>query len=99
MLKLLIWSFFDSARKETVRIDWPAYPHYEAPEVFAPILLDGMHLYYINSFENAASTIETGAVAAENVARLIISRLPKMSSTAPTIKIRASDEETLHLEL
>lgn len=88
-----------SARKETVRIDWPAYPHYEAPEVFAPILLDGVHLYYINSFENAASTIETGAVAAENVARLIISRLPKVSSTSPTIKIRASDEEILHLEL
>lgn len=88
-----------SVRKETIRIDWPAYPHFVAPEVFAPILLDGMHLYYINSFENAASTIETSAVAAENVARLIISRLSKTSSSSPTIKILTSDEEILHLEL
>jgi prenylcysteine oxidase / farnesylcysteine lyase len=37
--------------------------------------LDGKQLYYVNTFESAASAIETGAVAAENVARLIISRL------------------------
>ncbi|XP_051189071.1 farnesylcysteine lyase [Lolium perenne] len=65
-----------STREETIRIDWPAYPHYHAPEDFAPIILDGKHLYYVNSFESAASAMETGAVAAENVARLIISRLP-----------------------
>ncbi|WVZ81508.1 hypothetical protein U9M48_028875 [Paspalum notatum var. saurae] len=64
-----------STRKETIRINWAAYPHYEAPEEFAPILLDGKQLYYVNTFESAASAIETGAVAAENVARLIISRL------------------------
>ena len=63
-----------SFRNETVRIDWGAYPHYNAPEVFAPFILDGRHLYYINAFENAASTMETSAVAAENIARLILSR-------------------------
>jgi prenylcysteine oxidase/farnesylcysteine lyase len=65
-----------SDRKETIRIDWAAYPHYQAPEKFAPFLLDGHHLYYINAFENAASTMETSSVSAENIARLILSRLP-----------------------
>ncbi|KAG8044038.1 hypothetical protein GUJ93_ZPchr0458g22440 [Zizania palustris] len=65
-----------STRKETIRINWPAYPHYEAPEVFAPIILDGKQLYYVNTFESAASAMETSAVAAENVARLVIARLP-----------------------
>uniref|UniRef100_A0A0E0KXA5 Prenylcysteine lyase domain-containing protein n=1 Tax=Oryza punctata TaxID=4537 RepID=A0A0E0KXA5_ORYPU len=64
-----------SRRKETIRINWPAYPHYEAPEVFAPIILDDKQLYYVNTFESAASAMETGAVAAENVARLLIARL------------------------
>lgn len=64
-----------SVRKETIRIDWGAYPHYNAPEVFAPIILDGKHLYYVNAFESAASTMETSAVAAENVARLVLTRL------------------------
>lgn len=89
-----------SVRRETIRIDWLAYPHFLAPETFAPILLDGMHLYYVNSFENAASTIETGAVAAENVARLIISRLSRKAHSSPGIKIRASDDdESLHVDL
>lgn len=61
-------------RKETVRVSWSAYPHYSAPEVFAPFILDGQHMYYVNTFENAASAIEMSAVAAENVARLILSR-------------------------
>ncbi|KAJ0972076.1 hypothetical protein J5N97_020035 [Dioscorea zingiberensis] len=87
-----------SSRKETIRIDWPAYPHFEPPEVFAPIILDGVHLYYINSFENAASTIETGAVAAENVARLIISRLSNSRPDAQTIKIPTNDQKDLHLD-
>ncbi|KAH9308434.1 hypothetical protein KI387_036345, partial [Taxus chinensis] len=64
-----------SIRKETIRIDWAAYPHYKAPERFASFLLDDHHLYYINAFENAASTMETSSVAAKNVARLIMSRL------------------------
>lgn len=63
-----------SVRKETIRINWAAYPHYHAPEVFAPFILDKRHLYYVNAFENAASTMETSAVAAENIARLILSR-------------------------
>ncbi|KAK7275086.1 hypothetical protein RIF29_16193 [Crotalaria pallida] len=63
-----------SVRKETVRKNWAAYPQYHAPEVFAPFILDGRHLYYVNAFENAASTMETSAVAAENIARLILSR-------------------------
>lgn len=63
-----------SVRTETIRINWGAYPHYHAPEKFAPFVLDSQHLYYINAFENAASTMETSAVAAENIARLILSR-------------------------
>ncbi|KAG9439695.1 hypothetical protein H6P81_019860 [Aristolochia fimbriata] len=70
-----------SRRQETIRLNWAAYPHFMAPEVFAPFMLDGLHLYYVNAFENAASTIETSAVAAENVARLILKRL---SSGTPT---------------
>ncbi|OWM76357.1 farnesylcysteine lyase [Punica granatum] len=84
-----------SVRQETIRIDWGAYPHYQAPEVFAPFILDGRHLYYINAFENAASTMETSAVAAENVARLILTRLfgkvdhsVSMSSDASASDIR-----------
>ncbi|GLJ44512.1 hypothetical protein SUGI_0934390 [Cryptomeria japonica] len=64
-----------SVRKETIQIDWAAYPHYQAPERFASFLLDGHHLYYINTFESAASTMEMSSVAAENVARLILFRL------------------------
>ncbi|KAJ8618791.1 hypothetical protein MRB53_014977 [Persea americana] len=90
-----------STRKETIRINWGAYPHYEAPEAFAPFLLDGLHLYYINAFENAASTIETSSVAAENVARLILSRIgPTSRSAIPTLENTASHEgENLHVEL
>lgn len=64
-----------SVRNATIRLDWAAYPRYQAPESFAPFILDGKHLYYINAFESAASTMETGAVAAENVARLLLSRM------------------------
>lgn len=88
-----------SIRRETIFIDWAAYPRYNAPEVFAPIVLDGMHLYYINSFENAASTIETSAVAAENVARLIISRHSEIRKSTPNIKFPASEGEFLHSDL
>ncbi|XP_043711496.1 farnesylcysteine lyase-like [Telopea speciosissima] len=89
-----------SVRKETIRIDWGAYPHFTAPEVFAPFVLDDLHLYYSNAFENAASTIETGAVAAENVARLILSRLSyQTTSRSPNPKSSAPDEVDLHSEL
>ncbi|CAN4095293.1 unnamed protein product [Withania somnifera] len=77
-----------SVRNETVRIDWAAYPHYHAPEVFAPFILDGKHLYYVNAFENAASTIETSAVAAENIARLILSRLTDLKPPNP-VKLKS----------
>ncbi|XP_010547674.1 PREDICTED: farnesylcysteine lyase-like [Tarenaya hassleriana] len=71
-------------REETIRIDWAAYPKYHAPEVFAPFILDGNHLYYVNAFENGASTMETSAVAAENVARLILSRFLTKGSSSGT---------------
>ena len=73
-----------SVRKETVRINWGAYPHYKAPEKFAPFILDGKHLYYVNAFENAASTVETSAVAAENIARLILSRFFDKNPSCPS---------------
>ncbi|KAF2284467.1 hypothetical protein GH714_022079 [Hevea brasiliensis] len=89
-----------SVRKETIRIDWGAYPHYKAPEVFAPFILDGQHLYYVNAFENAASTMETSAVAAENVARLILSRLfGEVSLSTSYFMSSFSDDELLHAEL
>lgn len=92
--------FLCSVRKDTVRIDWGAYPHYKAPEVFAPFILDGRHLYYMNAFENAASTMETSAVAAENVARLILSRFfDKPSVILLNLTTSSEAGEELHLEL
>ncbi|XP_057770140.1 farnesylcysteine lyase [Salvia miltiorrhiza] len=89
-----------SVRVETVRIDWAAYPHYHAPEVYAPFILDGKHLYYVNAFENAASTMETSAVAAENIARLILSRIVEESDSAsPNLKSFSGDSSGLHSEL
>jgi hypothetical protein len=62
-----------SHRTETIHIEWSAYPHYSAPEVFAPIRLDEKgHLYYINSYENAASATECAALFAENVVKLLL---------------------------
>uniref|UniRef100_A0A803QGV4 Prenylcysteine lyase domain-containing protein n=1 Tax=Cannabis sativa TaxID=3483 RepID=A0A803QGV4_CANSA len=87
-----------SLRKETIQINWGAYPHYKAPEVFAPFILDDRHLYYVNAFENAASTMETSAVAAENIARLILSRFfgqPPFSSSRSESN---SDEGTLRVD-
>lgn len=63
-----------SKRAETYQIDWAAYPHYTTPEQFAPIILDGHNLYYVNTFESAASAMEASAVAGKNVARLLLSR-------------------------
>jgi prenylcysteine oxidase/farnesylcysteine lyase len=82
-----------STREDTIQINWPAYPHYHAPEDFAPIILDGKHLYYVNSFESAASAMETGAVAAENVARLIISRLPLRLRAGPLLLSEKSADD------
>ncbi|GAQ86866.1 hypothetical protein KFL_003170040 [Klebsormidium nitens] len=60
-------------RNETVRVEWSAYPHYSAPEIFAPIKFDEKGLlYYINSYENAASATECAALFAENVVRLLL---------------------------
>lgn len=90
------------ARKKTIRIDWAAYPHFKAPEVFAPFILDGQHLYYMNAFENAASTMETSAVAAENIAQLILSRFfAKLGADSSLHRNPDSDHEasTLHVDL
>ncbi|CAN0897356.1 Farnesylcysteine lyase [Linum grandiflorum] len=87
---------------DTIRLDWGAYPHYKAPEVFAPFILDDHHLYYINAFENAASTMETSAVAADNIARLILSRtIKKVSSSSSDLKLAFPDkgEVLLHPDL
>ncbi|GMG99825.1 hypothetical protein Nepgr_001665 [Nepenthes gracilis] len=89
-------------RQETIRIDWGAYPHYKAPETFAPFILDRLHLYYVNAFESAASAMETGAVAAENIARLILSRLsgdPQSSLSTMKNSSAAADSAGLHVDL
>ncbi|GAU19573.1 hypothetical protein TSUD_303860 [Trifolium subterraneum] len=100
MTDILLDSIF-SVRKETIRINWAAYPQYHAPEIFAPFILDGRHLYYVNAFENAASTMETSAVAAENIARLILSRyFGKVSVHSSNLNLKASSqEEDAHLDL
>ena len=86
-------------RNETIRIDWAAYPHYKPPEVFAPFILDGRHLYYVNAFENAASTMETSAVAAENIARLILSRYFDKVIAYPSKITASSQGGDAHLDL
>jgi prenylcysteine oxidase/farnesylcysteine lyase len=86
-------------RQETIRIDWGAYPHYTAPEVFAPFILDDRHLYYVNAFENAASTMETSAVAAENIARLILSRFFSKVLLVSSNSSSKYDGEHLHVDL
>ncbi|KAI3451645.1 hypothetical protein Pfo_008310 [Paulownia fortunei] len=89
-----------SVRVETIKINWGAYPHYQAPERYAPFILDGNHLYYVNAFENAASTMETSAVAAENIARLILSRLSaQVNYSSPNLKSFTSDSSEMHSEL
>ncbi|KAI3683231.1 hypothetical protein L1987_83731 [Smallanthus sonchifolius] len=89
-----------SIRNETIRINWGAYPHYQAPEEFAPFMLDDMYLYYVNAFENAASTMETSAVAAENMARLILSRLAGQQPLGSYgLKSSTSDSNLQHPEL
>ncbi|KAF5727608.1 hypothetical protein HS088_TW22G01304 [Tripterygium wilfordii] len=88
-----------SERKETIQINWGAYPHYKAPEVFAPFVLDGQHLYYVNAFENAASTMETSAVAGENIARLILSRLYGKQYLSSSTSSFPNSKEQLHSDL
>ncbi|THG14377.1 farnesylcysteine lyase-like isoform X2 [Camellia sinensis] len=86
-----------SVRTKTITINWGAYPHYKAPERFAPFILDGRHLYYVNSFENAASSMETSAVAAENVAQLILSRSSsQVKSSSSNLKSSSPDADNLH---
>ncbi|KAB9653249.1 hypothetical protein FH972_027054 [Carpinus fangiana] len=98
MANVLLDSIF-SVRQVTIRINWGAYPHYNAPEVFASFILDGRHLYYVNAFENAASTMETSAVAAENIARLIISRFFNQLPLTSANMSSDSGEQILHLDL
>ncbi|PON36188.1 Prenylcysteine oxidase [Parasponia andersonii] len=88
-----------SFRTETIRINWGAYPHYNAPEEFAPFILDGRHLYYVNAFENAASTMETSAVSAENIARLILSRFFGQPPFSSSNLESHSDSGTLRVDL
>ncbi|KAI5073677.1 hypothetical protein GOP47_0011690 [Adiantum capillus-veneris] len=86
-----------SVRKNTVHLDWAAYPHYNAPEAFAPFVLDDKHLYYVNAFENAASTMETGAVAAENVVRLLLLRI-RAGCTLRSLTLNCT-QDTLEADL
>ncbi|GBG71243.1 hypothetical protein CBR_g8546 [Chara braunii] len=90
-------------RLETIRIDWAAYPLYKTPEEFAPFLLDDHHLYYVNAFENAASTVETMAVAAKNVAKLIVKRLSDRTqhrhNVASTMDLSSDSSYELKSEL
>ncbi|KAK6125548.1 hypothetical protein DH2020_040711 [Rehmannia glutinosa] len=89
-----------SVRVETIKINWGAYPHYQAPEKYAPFILDGNHVYYVNAFENAASSMETSAVAAENIARLILSRLSGQDNySSPNLKSFTGDSSKMHSEL
>lgn len=91
--------YLGSVRKETIRINWGAYPQYHAPEKFAPFILDGRHLYYVNAFENAASTMETSAVAAENIARLILSRYFGKVIQHPSKLVASSQDDGAHSDL
>lgn len=96
----MLISYTGSVRKETIRINWAAYPHFNAPEVFAPFILDGMHLYYVNAFENAASTMETSAVAAENIARLILTRISgQVTPSSTNLNSYGTDIEGRHFDL
>ncbi|XP_075498417.1 farnesylcysteine lyase-like isoform X1 [Primulina tabacum] len=89
-----------SVREETIKINWGAYPHYHAPEQYASFILDDNHLYYVNAFENAASTMETSAVAAENIARLILSRLyGQVDLSSPNLKSSSIDLSEKHVDL
>lgn len=69
--------------------------------MFSPFILDGKHLYYVNAFENAASTVEVSAVVAENIARLILSRLSdnKASFASSNLKSSVSERYYKHREL
>ncbi|CAA6660412.1 unnamed protein product [Spirodela intermedia] len=94
------YKVFSRSKMEDVLLDQIfGLSHYSAPEAFAPYILDGLHLYYINSFESAASTMETSAVSAENIARLILSRI---SEDAPATACRERifpRESHLHVDL
>uniref|UniRef100_A0A8D2Q566 L-amino-acid oxidase n=1 Tax=Varanus komodoensis TaxID=61221 RepID=A0A8D2Q566_VARKO len=49
--------------------EWQAYPDYESAKTLPPIILHN-NLYYLNSMEWVASSMEMAAVAAKNVALL-----------------------------
>ena len=55
----------------TYRRKWAAaYPHFHAPEVFPPFEI-APGLAYVNAIENAASAMETSAIAGRNAALLL----------------------------
>jgi prenylcysteine oxidase/farnesylcysteine lyase len=55
--------------KEVKRFEWDAYPKLDN-KPFPKFKLD-KHIYYLNAFENALSTMETEILYARNVVRLI----------------------------
>ncbi len=69
----LLESIFEE-RRETQRIRWAAYPVL-SPAVDLPPFRLAHHLYWVGAMEFAASTMETEAVAARNVANLLAADL------------------------
>ncbi|XP_003217403.3 prenylcysteine oxidase-like [Anolis carolinensis] len=63
-LKILFRSYYSVQVTE-----WQAYPDYESAKTLPPIILHN-NLYYLNSVEWAAGSMEMAAVAAKNVALL-----------------------------
>lgn len=63
-LKMLFRSYYSVQVTE-----WQAYPSYESSKTLPPIILQES-LYYLNSVEWVASSMEMAAVAAKNVALL-----------------------------
>ncbi|XP_067929623.1 prenylcysteine oxidase 1-like [Watersipora subatra] len=60
-----------ASRKSMEIIDWLAYPEYQPDETFASFVL-APGLYYVNAIESAASAMEMSAMAAVNVAYLMV---------------------------
>ncbi|XP_062870875.1 prenylcysteine oxidase 1-like [Trichomycterus rosablanca] len=79
------------SRERVLERRWLAYPSYRAPERRAPPFVLHQNLFYINSIEWAASSIEMNAVSARNVALLARHRWH-----GQTEKV---DQEDLHARL
>lgn len=63
-MKILFRSYYSVQVTE-----WQAYPSYKSAKALPPIILHN-NLYYLNSVEWVASSMEMAAVAAKNVALL-----------------------------